>query len=116
LCDKKVPIKLKGKFYKMVVRPIMLYGVECWPLKEKHRSKLSVTEMRMLRWMSGFTLKDRMQNEYIRNKVGVAPVADKIRESRLRWFGHIKRWTSDDPLRRVDVLDPTFFKKGRGRP
>ncbi|KAI0531437.1 hypothetical protein KFK09_000992 [Dendrobium nobile] len=98
LCDRNVPLKLKGKFYKMVVRPAMLYGAECWPLKEKHNTKLSVAEMRMLGWMSGFTLRDRIQNEHIREKVGVAPVEDKIRESRLRWFGHIKRRPSDDPI------------------
>ncbi|KAH0468674.1 hypothetical protein IEQ34_001906 [Dendrobium chrysotoxum] len=68
LCDRKVPLKLKGKFYKMVVRPAMLYGAECWPLKEKHNSKLSVAEMRMFRWMSGFTLRDRIRNEHIREK------------------------------------------------
>ncbi|KAH0462810.1 hypothetical protein IEQ34_010385 [Dendrobium chrysotoxum] len=103
LCDRKVPLKLKGKFYKMVVRPAMLYSAECWPLKEKHNTKLCVAEMRMLRWMSGFTLRDRIRNEHIREKVGVAPVEDKIRESRLRWFGHIKWRPSDDPVRKVEV-------------
>ncbi|PKU64467.1 ataxia telangiectasia mutated family protein [Dendrobium catenatum] len=93
-----------------------IYGAECWPLKEKHNTKLSVAEMRMLRWMSGFTLRDRIRNEHIREKVGVAPVEDKIRESRLRWFGHIKRRPFDDPVRRVEVLDLTYIKKGRGRP
>ncbi|KAH0468953.1 hypothetical protein IEQ34_002185 [Dendrobium chrysotoxum] len=112
LCDRKVPLKLKGKFYKLVVRPAMLYGVECWPLKEKHNTKLSVAEMRMLRWMSSFTLRDRIRNEHIREKVGVAPVEDKIRESRLRWFGHIKWWPSNDPVRKVEVLDLTYVKKG----
>ncbi|KAL0906290.1 hypothetical protein M5K25_024773 [Dendrobium thyrsiflorum] len=116
LCDRKAPLKLKGKFYKTVVRPAMLYGAECWPLKEKHNIKLSVAEMRMLRWMSGFTLRDRMRNEHIREKVGIAPVEDKIRESRLRWFGHIKRRPSDDPVRKVEVLDLPYVKRGRGRP
>ncbi|KAH0455515.1 hypothetical protein IEQ34_015547 [Dendrobium chrysotoxum] len=111
LCDRKVPLKLKGKFYKMVVRPAMLYGAKCWPLKEKHNTKLCVAEMRMLKWMSGFTLRDRIRNEHIREKVGVAPVEDKIRESRLRWFGHIKRRPSDDPVRKVEVLYLTYVKK-----
>jgi hypothetical protein len=28
LYDKRVPQKLKGKFYRMVIRPAMLYGTE----------------------------------------------------------------------------------------
>ena len=70
----------------------------------------------MLRWMSGFTLRDNIHNKHICEKIGVAPVEDKIRESRLRWFGHIKHRPSDDPVRRVEVLDLTYVKKGRGRP
>jgi hypothetical protein len=33
LCDPRVPLKLKGKFYKTMIRPAMLYGAECWPTK-----------------------------------------------------------------------------------
>ncbi|KAI0502544.1 hypothetical protein KFK09_017497 [Dendrobium nobile] len=39
LCDRKLPLKLKEKFYKIVVRPAMLYGAKCWPLKVKHNMK-----------------------------------------------------------------------------
>ncbi|KAL0922893.1 hypothetical protein M5K25_006923 [Dendrobium thyrsiflorum] len=43
-------------------------GLQYWPLKEKRNIKLSIAEMRMLRWMSDFTLRDRIQNEHIREK------------------------------------------------
>jgi hypothetical protein len=29
LCDPRVPLKLKGKFYRTVIRPTILYGTEC---------------------------------------------------------------------------------------
>ena len=32
LCDRKVPLKVKGKFYKIAIRPAMLYGADCWVL------------------------------------------------------------------------------------
>ncbi|KAM3322716.1 hypothetical protein P3S67_003867 [Capsicum chacoense] len=83
LCHKKVPLKLKGKFYRVAVRPAMLYGAVCWPIKSSHIQKLKVAEMRMLRWMFGFIRDDRVRNEIIQEKVGVVSVADKIREVRL---------------------------------
>ena len=54
-CDRRVPQKLKGKFYTTAIRPTMLYGAECWPTKRRHVQQLSVAEMRMLRWFCGHT-------------------------------------------------------------
>jgi len=49
---------------------------------------MSVAEMIMLRWMSGVTREDRVRNQYGRGAIGVASIIDKMRENRLRWFGH----------------------------
>ncbi len=62
----------------------MLYGSECWVLKESYVSKIRVTEMRMLRRMSDHTRLDKVDNESIREKVRVVPIEDKLRERRLR--------------------------------
>ena len=32
---KKVPVKLKHKIYKTVIRPTMTYGADCWTMKKK---------------------------------------------------------------------------------
>jgi len=36
--------------------------------------KMSVSDMRMLSWMSGLPREDRIRNEYIRGRIGVASI------------------------------------------
>lgn len=51
LCVKRVPIGLKNKFYKIAIKPTILYETEYWATKKQHVDKMSVAEMIMLRWM-----------------------------------------------------------------
>ncbi|VFQ92223.1 unnamed protein product [Cuscuta campestris] len=107
---------MKDKFYRSVVRPAMLYGAECWAVKKTHVRHLHAAEMRMLRWMCGKTRLDRIWNEVIRRQVGMAPVEDKMREARLRWFGHVRRRDADAPVRRCERITVIGRSRGRGRP
>ena len=116
LCDRRMPLKLKGKFYRTAIRPAMLYGTECWAVKHQHVHKMGVAEMRMLRGMCGHTRKDKIGNEDIRGKVGVAEIEGKMRENRLRWFGHVQRRPTDAPIRRCDYGTEVQGRRGRGRP
>ncbi|KAL6514533.1 hypothetical protein OROGR_020112 [Orobanche gracilis] len=116
LCDPDMPHRLKGKFYRTAIRPALLYGTECWVVKQCHVQKMNVAEMRMLRWMCGHTKKDRLRNEVIREKVRVASIEDKMMENRLRWFGHVRRRPVDAPVRRLESWRTINIVKGRGRP
>jgi hypothetical protein len=95
----RVPVKLKVKFYRTAIRSAMLYGAECWPTKRRHAQQLSVSEMRMLRWICGHTRRDRVRNDDIRERLGVAPVEKKLVQHRLKWFGHIQRRPAEAPIR-----------------
>ena len=44
LHDRRIPLKLKEKFYKTAIRPTILYGTECWTILKQHVNKLSVTK------------------------------------------------------------------------
>ncbi|KAH1218893.1 hypothetical protein GmHk_13G039165 [Glycine max] len=72
--------------------------------------------MRMLRWMCGKTRQDKIRNGVIRERVGVAPIVEKMVENRLRWFGHIERRLVDSVVRRVDQMERRQTIRGRGRP
>ena len=51
------------------------------------------------------TRRDKLRNEDIRTKIGVASIEKKMRENRLRWFGHVRRRPIDAPVRRVEHIN-----------
>ena len=44
-----MPKYLKGKVYKTIIRPVLIYGAEAWAVIRKEEGLLERTEMRMLR-------------------------------------------------------------------
>jgi len=115
LCDKKVPVHLKAKIYKTVVRPAALYGTECWPTARKHEQSLHVMEMKMLRWMQGLTRLDHVTNYDIRQRLSITAIEKKMREVRLRWYGHVMRKEPKSVVRTALNLEPGG-RRPRGRP
>ena len=55
-------MKLKGKVYKTVVRPALLYGADTWATTRGQEERQEVNEMRMLIWMCGVTRRDKIRN------------------------------------------------------
>ena len=115
ICDKKVPVKLKHKIYKTVIRPTMTYGAECWTMKKKDEMLMNKTEMRMLRWIQGVSLREHKRNEEIREAATVQPIATHLMQKRLRWYGHVRR--RDECHTTRTVLDMVVEGvRPRGRP
>jgi len=79
LCDKGMPVGLKGKVYRMVIGPTVLYGAEYWPIKRMWVQRLMVAETRMIRWICGYMRMDKISNGVIRDLVKVAPIGNKMR-------------------------------------
>ncbi|KAK3561732.1 hypothetical protein QTP86_012988 [Hemibagrus guttatus] len=48
LCDQKISARIKGKVYRTVVRPAMLYGLETVSLRKRQEAELEVAELKML--------------------------------------------------------------------
>ena len=98
LCHKMIPLRRKGRVYRMVVRLALLHGAAHWPIKKSDVHRMRVAEMRMIRWMCRHMRFDKIRNQVIRGKIGVASIEDNMREARLRWFGYIRR-SMDAPAR-----------------
>jgi len=105
LCDRRMPVAVKGKVYRTVVRPVLIYGSETWALKRREEERLERTEMKMLRWIFGLMLRDKKRNDDIRRILGVSCITDKVREARLRWFGNVQRREEKNCVRRILEAD-----------
>ena len=110
LCDANLPLTLTVKVYSTVI-----YGAEIWPLKNSEGSIICRTEMRILRWAQGVSLKAHKKNEEVQRQSGVESIEEKLRDARLRWFGHVERREPEHHLRRAVEL-PEARKRKRGRP
>ena len=83
--------KLEGKVYISVVRPEMVYGLKTVAVTMKQVEEMEFAEMKMLRFAMGVTRKDKIRNEHIRSIVKIERLGMKMREGRLRWYGHVMR-------------------------
>ena len=115
ICDRRVPARVKGKVYKVAVRPAMLYGLETVTLTKRQEAEMEVAQLKMLRFSLGVTRMDKIRNEYIRGTAQVGKFGEKTREARLRWYGHLRR-KDDGYIGRRMLRMELPGKRKRGRP
>ena len=62
---------------------------------------------------------DRVRNDDIRDRLGIAPIEEKFVQYRLRWFGHVQRRPSEtlvETLVHCGVISQANnMRRGRGR-
>ena len=52
--------------------------------------------MRMVRWMCGIKLKDRLPSNVLKERLGTDDIALVLQQNTLRWYGHVVRKDDDD--------------------
>ena len=112
LCDRKLSAKIKGKMYKSVVRPTMLYGMETVAVPERRMEKMGVAKLKMVIWALGVTRKDKIRNECVRGTAKIAKLGDKLRNTRLRWYEHVKGREDYVGKRMMEMPVPGRKKRG----
>ena len=93
----------------------MVYGLEAVAVRKKQLEEMEVAEMKMLRFAMGVTRKEKIRNEHIRSTVKVERLGMKMREGRLRWYGHVMRGDQEYIERKMMEMELPGKRK-RGRP
>ena len=68
----------------------------------------------MLRRIKGVTLRDKVKSVAIRKELGVNRIQEKVREMRLRWYGHIQKMEEINEVRAI-VDMKVSGKRPRGK-
>ena len=105
LTQKGASLAVKGRVYTSCVQSCLIYGCETWPMKAQHEAALERTEMRMIRWMCGGSLRERIPSGELRQRMRVEAVKNVVRRNRLRWFGYVERKAEKDWLKRCNVME-----------
>ena len=92
-----------------------MYGAEWWTMRNKEEDLMRRTEMRMLRWIVGVSKKDKVRNVEIKRRYGVEDIVEKVREARLRWFGHVSRRDDGGAVKDIIGMEVGGSRR-RGRP
>jgi len=71
LTNKDILLMVRGRLYISCVQSSMFHGSETWPVKKKNEVALQRAEIRMLRWMCGIKLQDRVPSKGLRERLGL---------------------------------------------
>ncbi|KAL4154026.1 hypothetical protein QTP88_001859 [Uroleucon formosanum] len=120
LSSRTISRRMKERLYTSLIRPVVLYGSETWPIREMDEHKFMVFERKVLRKIYG-PVKDEITGEWRRRKnieleilYGNADIVEVMRSRRLRWAGHA--WRSQNPLLHAVMEQNPIGKRPLGRP
>lgn len=115
LMAKDISLVLRGKVYEACVRSCMLYGCEAWPLTRNEERRFVRNDSKMIRWLNGVKLRDRVSGAELRSRLKLYDMETELRNRRLRWYGHVLRKPDDDWVKLCMELEVPG-KKPVGRP
>ena len=84
-------------------------------MRKSEEHAMMVTEMRMLRWMTGKTKLDKVRNDVTRRILKVPPISVTLRNLRLIWYGHVQRREHTYVAKVVDSME-VDGRRPRGLP
>ena len=71
--NRHIPLKNRGSIYNACIRPVLLYGAETWNITKKLEETLQSCDRRMLPYMAGVSLSDRVASNDVASRCGVKP-------------------------------------------
>ncbi|KAJ4435844.1 hypothetical protein ANN_18463 [Periplaneta americana] len=79
------------KAYKVLARPVLMYGSDAWSVRNSDVQRLTTVKMRFLRRIAGYSLLDHKRNELIAKELKITPIYEHLNHYRQKWLNHVNR-------------------------
>ena len=86
----------KIKLFKILARPVLLYGCEAWKLIVAKVKKLDRFQFTCLKRILRIWWPQPIRNDAISQVTGAKKISDEIRRRRWNWIGHVLRRERND--------------------
>src|SRR6266699_2688330 len=113
--NENISIPVEKVVFEAMVKSKLVYGSEVWWANQSEIARLETVQNDFLRWICGFTRKDRMNVEELRARVRMSSLEDSVCGKRLEWLGHLIRMDGNRLVSRI-WGEKCDGKRARGRP
>jgi len=99
------------------MRSSMPHGSETWPTRKENKMALERAEMRMVRWMCGVNLRDKVQSKGLRERerLRLDNIISILQQNTLQWYGHELQKEDNDRVKKC-MEHEVECARPRGRP
>uniref|UniRef100_A0A7I4YUU2 Reverse transcriptase domain-containing protein n=1 Tax=Haemonchus contortus TaxID=6289 RepID=A0A7I4YUU2_HAECO len=113
-------IRLRAHLFDTAVLPALTYASETWTLRKQDEHAVSVIQRALERTMLGISLYTQVQkgirSSELRHRTKIKDAVDYAKKSKIRWAGHVMRYSDDRWTRAVTDWIPRDIKRTPGRP
>ena len=113
--NKNISTPVKKIVFEAMVKSKLMYGSEVWWANQSEIARIETVQNDFMRWVCGYTRKDRMNVEELRAQVTMRSLEDSVCCKRLEWLGHLIRMDGGRLVSRVWGWN-SDGKRARGRP
>jgi len=71
LMNKDISLVMRGRLYSSCVQSSIMHESATWPVRKENEVAFQWKEMRMVRWMCGIKVKDRVPSKKLREQLGL---------------------------------------------
>ena len=88
LKDRNVPKKPKQIIHQTILRPILIFGSECWTLTKRLEQQITTADMNVIRMIQFVTRWDRKRNENMYKQSNAHCSSDQQEQPSMVWPCH----------------------------